>query len=843
MIARTCFIMKTSNLSRSVFRAILANRPYVVRECHRAAGRRPLSQNARTTYHLHQKRHLFGINFGTSRQGFEGARSTPANVELALGKLVDLVRARRSQSRLPPENEVVDALRFLFASRIESPQRLTRNEVFLATESFKHLQERGHILGTEAKTHLTEDDLHNILLGLASSTGHERFRTDARILATYVFDAIKDPSMAMEDLDLPKKHAGHRAKGSLLLTYITVLSKTGSAEHALELLRDSARCSERTSLPIWTAVLKGLASEGRTQKFWDVMPEVRDKVGPLDAASQESLTTYFTEHDEMAVVKRIMALPLEEGHVPTTPTLTKVVDCAIRNGQEQWAEKAVGLLQQRIDSGDVAGTLLVWNAIHNPDVDHMRQMIEQIHDQGITDAVSMKAMNRLIGYGYSQNKAETASRYMELAESLGLHPDAKTRALQLDYESKQGDRAAAAQTFELLSREDVPFDRSDVPVLNRYIATLSFSANPDYMHLMQVVDHLLETGADLEAEAIAGLCHVFLQKDELEEATGLLRHRVDSYPMDDRARIAAVFRQFIKDLSVKDQRAFNAYELYRHAFPESPVQDRITLMQSFFDRQRPDLACLVFGHMRQREDVEARPTALAYAKCFEGIAKCRDIDGLQMVYNMLKLDLEVEQTTRIHIGLMAAYTECQQPFVAIIDHFWKIMESREGPTLSSFILALRASEKWVPQGGQEARHVIALIQSFNLIITKDVYDAYIGALAGQSEFENVVELIEEMQTDIGEAPNAITIGTFYNAIPWQYRKDEVEKWAKKAYPELWGELESFGDVIDEEWEIRYFKIDRSVDVDDELLFGEGEYRPIIAQGSQTMLETPKMPIT
>ncbi len=355
---------------------------------------------------------------------------------------------------------------------------------------------------------------------------------------------------------------------------------------------------------------------------------------------------------------------------------------------------------------------------------------------------------------------------------------------------------------------------------------------------MQVVDHVIETNANLEAEAIAGLCHIFLIKDELEEATGLLRHRVDSYPMDDRARIAAVFRQFITDLTVKDQRAFNAYELFRHAFPEAPVTERIALMQSFFDRKRPDLACLVFGHMRQREDLAARPTAAAYSKCYEGIAQCKDIDGLQMVYNMLKLDLEVEQTTKIHNGLMAAYTECQQPFVAIIDHFWKIMESREGPTLSSFILALRACEKWIPQGGHEARHIMALMQSFNLVITKEVYDAYIGALSGQAEFENVVELIEEMKKDIGEAPDAVTIGTFYNAIPWQYRKDEVEKWAKKAYPELWAELESHGDVIDEEWEIRYFKIDRSVDMDDGLLFGEGEYQPIIAHGSQQMLNTP-----
>ena len=133
---------------------------------------------------------------------------------------------------------------------------------------------------------------------------------------------------------------------------------------------------------------------------------------------------------------------------------------------------------------------------------------------------------------------------------------------------------------------------------------------------------------------------------------------------------------------------------------------------------------------------------------------------------------------------------------------------------------------------------MGLIQSFNLVITKEIYDAYIGALAGQAEFENVVELIEEMPADIGEHPDALTLGTFYNAIPWQYRKDEVEKWARQAYPELWAQLEALGDVIDEEWEIRYFKIDRGVDMDDELLFAKGEYTPVVARESQIMLDTP-----
>lgn len=32
------------------------------------------------------------------------------------------------------------------------------------------------------------------------------------------------------------------------------------------------------------------------------------------------------------------------------------------------------------------------------------------------------------------------------------------------------------------------------------------------------------------------------------------------------------------------------------------------------------------------------------------------------------------------------------------------------------------------------------------------------------------------------------IGLFYNAIPYQYWKDQVEEWAGQKYPELWAHM-------------------------------------------------------
>ena len=38
----------------------------------------------------------------------------------------------------------------------------------------------------------------------------------------------------------------------------------------------------------------------------------------------------------------------------------------------------------------------------------------------------------------------------------------------------------------------------------------------------------------------------------------------------------------------------------------------------------------------------------------------------------------------------------------------------------------------------------------------------------------------------------LRIGSFYNALPGQNRKDIIEEWAKDHYPDIWTELEKLG---------------------------------------------------
>ena len=733
-----------SQLSRGVFRALLANRPYTFTGCEKTAPRWRLPWAKSRSCPKLQSRPIFGLSLGSAPRTMLNAQNTPANVEKALTVLVDLMRSRRTRSKLPSQSKIVEAFNFLFQSRFDTPKRFSRNEIYLATESFKYLQEqrRTHT-GGQADV-LSEEDIYNALAAIALDTGKERFRSDEKALAYMMFQEVRGRSVdedgvAREDVEPSGKQVTD--------VFVSVLSSTGGAQEAGRLLRESGDVGA-SSVARWVAVLKGLANEGLDKEFWKTLEELQGSVGLLDLRSHEELTTLFAAQDNIGATKRMYETEIDGGSSPTHDCRLVVAEFCVRNNQLGWGSPILESLLSEHEDERTRDTIIVWYAAERKTADEIASLVR--------GPLSIQNINKLIEYAYSVNNLDAVDAYRDLASKQKIRPNRQTFLLQMDHELETGDLPAAIMSYELLAAEDPDPDHTDVPMLNRLLTAVAFSPQADFDLAIRLVDSLLDRGADLYAETVSGLCNLFLQRDEFEEAMGLLRYRVDSYPTSDRTRISEVIRDFILNPEVKDQRAFNAYELFRHAFPETPVEKRLPLMHSFFDRRRPDLACLVFGHMRQREDLPGRPTAEAYAQCFEGIARCKDVDGLQMVYNMLKLDLEVEQTTRIHNGLMAAYNACEMPFTAVIDHFWKIMDSREGPTLSSFALALRACETWIPQGAQEARRIIALMQSWNLVMTKEIYLCYLGALAGQSEFENSIELIEEMESDIGEKPDAHT---------------------------------------------------------------------------------------
>ena len=804
-----------SALTRRVFRAIVANRPY-----HSIAA--PVIPSAQPKHHGNsthvrsnrpvQRRDLFGLAIGSVRPSIA---SRPKTAEVALEKLAECLEAKRRRARPPPSEDLVEAIRALISFRREAGQGLSRNDVLLANEAFTYLAHQECIADATFPKTLGTTDLLDLLSVMARPPSKSQLhRSDVQVFAALVHKELIT-------------HNADAATADQLLA--SALASSGAAEEALAILERS----KSTDSHAWSQVLRGLDVIGQREQVQRVLESIKFD---NSAMVYSSLIRDASKYRDVNAAQRLLKFAVARGLMIEPSVLIEFLWACVRVGTSELGQAAAESLQSEVATPGVPGALLSWTAARGADMPEIEHTIQQMLDNGVD--VNMSEINQLVKYAYVRKDAALADAYIQLAQSIGAVPDAETYALKLSYELGIKDLTAAREAFEGLCIQDVPEVRADIPALNRYISLLSQQQDVDFQLIMRVVDRLIETKGTLEAVSLAALTSLYLRRNEVQDAVDLLRPRINNFFGEEREKVAVVFKNFITDPAVKPQQAFNAYELFRHAFPETEPVERLPIMHSFFARQRSDQACLVFGHMRQQQDIEARPNDEAYAQCFYGIAQCRDVDGLQMIHNMLKMDIYVEPTTKIRNSMMAAYTACQTPFRAIIDHYWKILDSREGPTLSSFKLALRACEVWVGAGGEEARRIMALMQKWNLIITKDIYECYIGALAGQSQFENAIELIDCMEEDIGVAPDAVTIGTFYNTIPWQYRKDEVEAWAKVAYPDLWEELLTFGDEIDEEWEVRYFKINRSIDVDDELLFGGGHYSPALAEEFRLRLPSP-----
>jgi hypothetical protein len=480
---------------------------------------------------------------GASARRLQEGKNTQANLELALSQLVDLMRARRSQSKPPPPEKVADALNYLFRTRLESPRFFSRNEIYLATESLRHLEELRD--KTEAGTLiLSEDNLYTALAALAAAVGRDRFRSDSQALAHMIFQELRDN----DGSDELEKTGG---SAPYLATYIAVLARTGGARRAQELLEESSFGQSRESMRLWASVVEGLATEGLEKEALVLAKRLQQNLGPLDPLTHEDLVNNFAAADKVKLAKAVYGMRISQGSAPTTKSMVAMIRFCIRNNESDLGEAVVvKTLATEIKGFEAENAILLWYAVKGVEV-------SQLHDV-LGEPLRIEHINSLLEHAYSTRNQEMTRALLSHMNASGLRPDAKTHALHLDNHLSNGALQAAISSFDLLSSEDRLTDNSDVPALNKLLATLCFQEQPNYELIMRLSDRLLDRGADIDAEAIAGLCSVFLQRDELQQIVGLLRHRVDSFPEGDRARIASIFRVYITNAATDEQRAYNA---------------------------------------------------------------------------------------------------------------------------------------------------------------------------------------------------------------------------------------------------------------------------------------------
>ena len=687
-------------------------------------------------------RSLFGFSRKPKRQ------PKPINYAPGYETLLELSNRLKMRIRTQSPEELTQAFVEFFRSKQRDSQPLEDIQAQHALTTFNHLRETaldGEELG------LSDEEIR-VALNVLKMMSKE-YKTHGE-LAKVLYAELQRRWEIREN-----EQQEFERKDQDLVPFIVVMSQSGNALYARDLIEqywEECLRSSRTSL--WPILFRGLIREKRSNEIQKTV-DIMQKYGvPFDTKIHQAITTYFAYQEEnMEMTKVWYSKPIASGKPPTAHTDAFVLKLCIKRNELEWGDAIFkSLLQRGTEDMSTWKIILQWAAAQGKGVDEiermMQVMVNRSHEKGKDLRPDIDTINGLIWLANSKDDPYTAERYLALGERWGLQPDARTYLLQLDYRLKVGDLGGARTAYARLQGEEVP-DQEDLPLVNKLIVALCDQKPQNYDAVMGLVEDLSERKARFEPETVVALSRIHLQRNEMDDVVDLLNTHAFHYGLDQRASIRDVLLNHCVDPSTPISRAWDTYNILRQSFSETDVPTRVTLMNNFFERGRSDMATHVFGHMRQQQIKSLRPTISTYAQCLSGLGRAGDLESLEIVHNMIKLDNEIEPTTQLYNALMLAYSGCGDAERAL--DFWEeIVHSREGPSYTSIQIALRACER-APFGDRNARDIWGKLQRFEIEVTREIYAAYVGALAAQNLFDECVELINNAQKEVGYQPDAL----------------------------------------------------------------------------------------
>ncbi|KAG0652266.1 complex I intermediate-associated [Hyphodiscus hymeniophilus] len=767
-----------SQLTRSVFLRLLSNKPLVFRCSTRFSLRlTPRYGMQRTS----AKRSLFGFSRKPPRE--------PRAPELApgLSKMLDLNKMLKIGARPPPASQISQAFRSYFAYKDHNKTGLNELQAGHVLRTFEYLQkfnseEEGFGLPNE----VLRCALVNIaILPTGNGETHSRF-------ARAVFQELRERKAKALHIDLKY--------------LVTVLVHTGNTAEAMSLVEEFLATSyvlekdtrkenlAKAKRNLFSLVMKGYARENNESELLKVAERVEAAgLGP-GSLSHETMTSFYASRDDVPNTK-IWFDRNPHARSPTTSKelMSTILSFSIRNQELDWCKAVFRRILDKNPPKPAWDVLFQWasGALGKgvEDVDRMIDFMIKHNPEDESVRPDAETINGLVELAMSAQDSYLAERYVALGKKYGIQPNAQTFILQLNYRVSAGDLAGAQTAYDALQSEEVE-NHADLPAINKYIRALCSLKVNHYERAVSICSDLDERNIRLEPDTVSAMCLLHLSRGEMNDVLDMLQTNTFHYTLPERARIIETFVAFCSDRKTNTSDAWEAYNMLRTVFQEMPVNIRTTMMNEFFARKRSDMACHVFGHMRQHDRKEFRPVLQTYIDCFRGIALCKDKECLDMVHNMFKMDSSIEPNTKLYNSLMMAYTACEEGDRAL-DFWHDITNSREGPSYESLELVFKACQEQ-SFGDRTAKEVWAKMRRMEIEVTREVFIAYVCALAGQGRMEESKELVETAEKDLGLKPDVLTIGSFYNALPGQNRKDLVEEWAKDLYPDIWAELEKLG---------------------------------------------------
>ncbi|KAF7534663.1 hypothetical protein G7054_g6007 [Neopestalotiopsis clavispora] len=738
-------------------------------------------------------------------------------VEPGFESLLKYGAMKNENLRPPPREELVKGFRDFFKYKKVNNRPVNAMQARVAHHVLKHLNEPGE---RNAEFNLTLADLRTAQLAL-----QQRPRDDP----TELVELARALFLEIRDLAKQKVRSTRYSKGgesrtaavelfpdiAALLRILTQHGKSLEARHHLlsswQSLQSDPNLGYGRTKGLWIPVLRGLAQEGREEDLLDFLATMQARSGlEFGRSVHEIMTTFYAKKNDLETMKEWFYKPIEparsdetsvpDGEIaetsstsptPSQQTYQEVFRCAIRNNDTEWAITEYQALADTLPTLSEThyaeeAVLLIYRfavLLLGKGPEHIEHMFKSNPDPNFQPSISI--VNALIEAAVEKPDLYMAERLVALVPKFDLEPDRRHFSLIMDYRMQAGDLDGAFTAYRSLQNYDN--DEADWPLLNKLIRGLCSSSSPNHDKVLDVTSYLEQLAATLEPETVVSLCMTFMKNDEQYEVIDTLSLHTVHYSWSERALISKAFTEFCLDTSNSTARVWDAYALLRQFFPDTALEDRVKIMDAFFNRKRADMACHVFGHMRQHSNPKYRPKIETYVRCLEGIGRSPDLEGLKLVHNMLKMDTTVQPTTQLYNALMIAYTACDEPARAI--EFWKDVDSSaEGPSYHSLEIVFRTYEI-MPFGMDPAKQLWEKLHKMEIEIPVNVLAAYAAVLASNSHVEEVKKIIEDMEANFGHRPDVMTLSTLYNALPNNEFKDEFEAWSKEWFPHVWAQLE------------------------------------------------------
>ena len=661
--------------------------------------------------------------------------------------MVDLGVMNNINARPPPAPELVTAWRAFIDYKLTRKEAINKLQAKYLQRTFQHLQKVAEEVDDEGR--LAGEDLRrarNAFLRMPNDK-----KDVHKTMAREFYKAIN--GIPNQDIQLRKGDT---------IAFIKALTLMGDSLEARDLLREVITKSqgepevegkeEKSWIyrKEWTLILKGFASEDNEEELLRTVQMAEDHGMFYNSEIQRIMTSFYASKDDVKATKEWYSKPMPNPAPPLPSTMSAVLWFSLRNNEVEWSRTVFRELLESTPKKGNWDIVLQWAAGAMgkgvEDVERMMNVMMRHNQDNEAVRPDISTINGLVDLAMSLKDPYLAERYIALGLKSGIQPNAKTFILQMNYRADAGDLTGAQAAYVSLQSEEVLNDE-DLPAINKYIRALC-AANKDYYdRITSITSDLEERHKRLEADTVSALSMMYLRRDEINELTDLLQTQAYHYTTDERQRLLDTFMAFCLDRNMSTVRAWDAYCIMRAILDELSVKERTSLMNEFFARGRCDMACHVFGHMRQHPLPDRRPVLDTYIQCFLGIASLGDREHLDMVHNMLKMDSTVEPNTRLYNSLILAYTECEDADRAL--EFWEdITNTTEGPSYRSLEIVFRACGR-KPFGDKIARSIWNKMRSMEIEVTKEVFAAYVAALAGQGKFDEARDMVGVGEKELG----------------------------------------------------------------------------------------------